>query len=311
MYTWVNHEDKDWLVQYQSALAANSDEGARHRTAKTIARFQCRNELVYSIRSVKKYAPWVRRIFVLTNCTLPAEVAADPRVTPVSHEAVFPDPAVLPVFNSRAIESNLHRIEELAEHFLYFNDDFFLCRPVEKGDFFDAQGNVYVFPSKHDMPDPEKADLSPFEHGALNTCRLVYQETGYMPAKRLHHAPYPVRRSTLVEIERKYPELLAQTREHKFRHNADIPLATSMHAYYSVAHGRGELRDFACRYVDIGDPAFLLLVLPLSPLRRGKYVSLCLNEREDMQYFPRLRDWYVQRLLEKMFGGPSTGAVRE
>ena len=42
----------------------------------------------------------------------------------------------LPVFNSRAIEINLHRIPGLAEQFVYFNDDMFITKPVTKEDFF-------------------------------------------------------------------------------------------------------------------------------------------------------------------------------
>jgi hypothetical protein len=301
VYTWVNHQDEHWQSLYQRACSDFPDSGSAHETAKTMARFQNRNELLYSIKSVKKYAPWVRYIYVVTNCELPPELASDVQVIGVTHEAIFPDVSVLPNFNSRAIESNLHRIEGLSEKFLYFNDDFFLCRPVRQDDFFTHDGKVCVFPSKHDMPYEKTGVMSPFEHGALNACRLVYEETGYVARKRLHHAPYALSRSTLDEIENKYRPLIDATRTHKFRHNDDIPLATSMHAYYCVAHDRGELRDIACRYVDIGDPLFLLLVHPFSPLRRGKYMVFCMNEITEIRSFPGIRDRIVARLLQAMF----------
>lgn len=302
VYTWVNHLDETWQALYDQACSTLQQSGPLHESANTLARFQNRNELLFSIKSVKKYAPWVRHIYVVSNCELPGELLSDKQVAWVRHEDIFPDPGVLPNFNSRAIESNLHRIEGLSQHFLYFNDDFFLCRPAHREDFFSDDGKVYVFPSKHDMPYDKEAVLSPFEHGALNACRLITEDTGYVPRKRLHHAPYALVRDTLYEIENRYKTLVDATRTHKFRDNTDIPLATSMHAYYSVALGRGELRDIPCRYVDIGDPLFLLLVHPLSPLRRGKYMIFCMNEITEIRHFPGLRDRFVARLLRKMFG---------
>jgi len=58
-----------------------------------------------------------------------------PKLNIVKHED-FLNKDYLPVFNSRAIEINLHRIPGLAEQFIYFNDDMFITKPVKKSDFF-------------------------------------------------------------------------------------------------------------------------------------------------------------------------------
>ena len=50
----------------------------------------------------------------------------------VPHSEIFPDTGDLPTFNSHAIEACLHRIPDLSENFLYFNDDVFLGRPRRK-----------------------------------------------------------------------------------------------------------------------------------------------------------------------------------
>lgn len=301
VYTWVNHEDDAWLKMYREASAAPMEIGSTHVTADNVARFQNRNELYYSIKSVKKYAPWVRHIYVVTNCQLTRGLAGEERIIRVGHEDIFPDPSVLPVFNSRAIEANLHRIPGLSENFLYFNDDFFLCKPVEKTDFFTLNGKAYLFPSKHDMPYAKTGTLSPFEHGALNACNLLIEDYGYKPVKRLHHAPYPLKRSTLYEIESRYENQIKETRTHKFRNNGDLPVATSLHAYYSLVNDYGEVREIASRYIDVGDPLFLLLVHSFSPLRRGKYMSCCINEITGIRFFSKLRDHLVERLMRKMF----------
>ena len=44
--------------------------------------------------------------------------------------------AYLPSYNSAAIELNLHRIEGLSEHFIYFNDDMFMIKDTQPSDFY-------------------------------------------------------------------------------------------------------------------------------------------------------------------------------
>jgi len=58
-----------------------------------------------------------------------------PKLHIVRHEDYIPE-EYLPTFNSHPIELNFHRIPNLAEHFVYFNDDTFLTAPVEPEDFF-------------------------------------------------------------------------------------------------------------------------------------------------------------------------------
>ena len=41
-----------------------------------------------------------------------------------------------PTFNPNTVALNLHRIPDLSEQFVYFNDDMFLTAPVQPRDFF-------------------------------------------------------------------------------------------------------------------------------------------------------------------------------
>ena len=72
------------------------------------------------------------------------------RSTLVDHAAILP-PDALPTFNSHAIESALHRVPDLAEHFVYLNDDFFLGRPLGPETFFSPAGlaAVWLLPQHH------------------------------------------------------------------------------------------------------------------------------------------------------------------
>lgn len=301
VYTWVNHKDLEWQQKYRRALREEVVPTDVHKSVYQLARFQNRNELFYSIKSVRKFAPWVRKIFIVTNCKLPEWAQCDSGIVNVSHEEIFLDPSVLPTFNSRAIEANLHRIPGIAERFIYFNDDVFLCCPVSERDFYSETGKAYLFPCKHDIPYTKKTGLRPMDYGALNACYLLIRDFQFTPQKKLHHAPFPLLKSTLIEIEKKYGELLMATSSHKFRDNSDLPLATTLHAYYSLVTGCGEMKSIFSRYIDIGDPLFVFLIHPFSPLRRGKYLSLCLNEVTSVKYFSGIRDVIVQKLLKVMF----------
>ncbi|TXS35253.1 stealth family protein, partial [Streptomyces sp. t39] len=132
VYTWVDGADPAWLRR----RAEFSGEGY-HAEAANAARYLSRDELRYSLRSLHMYAPWVRTVYLVTDDQTPSWLnTAVPGIEVVSHKDIFRSSAGLPTFNSHAIESQLHHIEGLSEHFLYFNDDVMLGNEVTPGDFF-------------------------------------------------------------------------------------------------------------------------------------------------------------------------------
>eukprot|EP00039_Didymoeca_costata_P011413 m.160069 g.160069 ORF g.160069 m.160069 type:complete len:1577 (-) comp15166_c0_seq2:5-4735(-) len=101
------------------------------------SRFQDNSELQYSLRSIEKFAPWVRQIFIVTNGQIPSWLNLDhPRLTVVTHEDIFENKSHLPVFSSPAIEANIHRIPGLSENFIYLNDDVMFGTPIWPDDFY-------------------------------------------------------------------------------------------------------------------------------------------------------------------------------
>ncbi len=112
----------------------------------TSNRFRDNQELKYSLRSVYKFAPWVRHIFIVTNGQVPSWLNTEhPRLTVVSHRDIFPNSSHLPTFSSPAIESHLHRIKGLADKFIYFNDDVMLGNTVWPDDFYTHANGQKVF----------------------------------------------------------------------------------------------------------------------------------------------------------------------
>lgn len=125
VYTWVDGNDPAWRRR-RSAY-----DGGYHAESANAARYISRDELRYSLRALEQNAPWVRHVHLVTDGQRPAWLNdSHPRLTVVDHSEIFADPAALPTFNSHAIESRLHHIKGLSEHFLYLNDDMFLGRPV-------------------------------------------------------------------------------------------------------------------------------------------------------------------------------------
>ncbi|XP_022336372.2 N-acetylglucosamine-1-phosphotransferase subunits alpha/beta-like [Crassostrea virginica] len=101
------------------------------------SRFEDNDELRYSLRSVEKYAPWVRHVFIVTNGQIPHWLDLEnPRVTIVTHEEIFPNKTHLPTFSSPAIEANIHRIPGLSKKFIYMNDDVMFGKEVWPEDFY-------------------------------------------------------------------------------------------------------------------------------------------------------------------------------
>ena len=59
----------------------------------------------------------------------------NPKLHIVNHKDYIPE-EFLPTFNANTIELNLHRIEGLADQFVYFNDDMFVTNYVKPAEFF-------------------------------------------------------------------------------------------------------------------------------------------------------------------------------
>ena len=131
VYTWVNGSDPDFIRQL------NKQDKSHSNTAEDTSesRFQDFNQLLYSLRSIEMYAPWIRRVYIVTNGQIPSWINLT-SVTMVNHKSIFTEPSHLPNFNSLAIETHLHEIPGLSENFIYFNDDFSLMSPTCPEDFW-------------------------------------------------------------------------------------------------------------------------------------------------------------------------------
>lgn len=127
--TWLDSSDPQWQEQY-----AYYKTGAKGDKGK--ARYREMNIFNYWFRAVERYAPWVNKVYLVTNGKFPDWIKKDnPKLVLVKHEDYMPK-EILPTFNSCAIELHFHRIKGLSEHFVYFNDDMILNGPVTPDYYF-------------------------------------------------------------------------------------------------------------------------------------------------------------------------------
>ena len=159
--TWVDDADPVWQEKKARYTQQEMSEG------NTAARYRDWDTLKYWFRGVEAFAPWVRRIYFVTDDQKPDWLNTEhPKLRWVKHREFIPE-EYLPTFNSVAIEWNLHRIEDLSEQFVYFNDDVFLIRETSPEDFF-VDGQACDFPT---LDFIRGDDL--FSHTMRNNAALV------------------------------------------------------------------------------------------------------------------------------------------
>ncbi len=243
---WVDGGDPAWQEQKKRYYRPTEN-----REDVSEARYRDWDELKYWFRGVEQFAPWVNRIFFVTNGQFPGWLNPDhEKLVWVKHEDFIPK-EYLPTFSVNPIELNLHRIEGLSEHFVYFNDDTFLILPVSEKDFF-KDG----LPCGLAIESPVTADTNDiFNHILLNNCALLnskYTRRDFHKnagSKRFplvdpkglitnaamgilrreaffgfayFHLPSPFLKSTLQEVWQDHEKELDEVCRHRFRSINDV-----------------------------------------------------------------------------------------
>lgn len=130
--TWVNMDDPQWQSEFSKY--SNNKNNTKNGVSK--ARFRDYGFLKYWFRGVEKFAPWVRTIHFVTSGQKPEWLDENnPKIHLVNHKDFIPA-EFLPTYNSVVIERYMYRIPGLAEHFVYFNDDFYIINNISPERFF-------------------------------------------------------------------------------------------------------------------------------------------------------------------------------
>ena len=299
---WVDGNDPEWRAEkskYDGKVVTTSNSEVRYRDW---------DNLQYWFRGVEKFAPWVNKIHFVTWGHLPEWLDTNnPKLNIVKHTDFIPE-EYLPTFSSHTIELNLHRIEGLAEQFVYFNDDMFLTAPVKPEDFFkngkpcDIAALDCIFFGKDSAGSFNGADITVINshfkkkrvlkrdwrkwYNLKNGIRSVVKTAllypwPWFPGLLYQHACNSFLKSTFSEVWAKEFELLDETCSHRFRKSGD--LNQWVMKFWQLAEGNFEVRSekFAyCYHVKESNFAKLLADIP-----SGKHSLLCINDTARTKYF--------------------------
>ncbi len=248
----------------------------------SISRFKQRDELRYTLRSIEKFAPFFRRIYLVTDGQVPAWLkAAHPRLHLVRHADFIPA-ASLPTFHSDAIQSHIWRISGIAEKFVLLDDDMCFLAPVSTADFYDTEGRVIVAADRRRV-QPRSTD--PTHRRAMATHAALTEKLGPLSYMRIAHGPYALTRELMADLWATLPDQLARLSHTPFRKADDIKVTS------------GAVQNLALRT----DRA---VALPASNI----YGYILLTSRTDFSRFiqvPRVvgsvaRFWMRRRMLKAL-----------
>ena len=131
--TWVDGSEPNYQRKLKEYLTNNNTINRQYLQA---------NEINLCVASIVKYAPFIRKIFIVTDKQSPSldsvkHIVSKEKIEIVDHEEIFRDNIeFLPTFNIRSIDALLFKIKDLSEKFIYFNDDMFLVKKTNPEDWF-------------------------------------------------------------------------------------------------------------------------------------------------------------------------------
>jgi len=278
VFTWVDGDDPEWKLQKQqfSGHVPETSEGAARGHAEE--RFRNRDELKYALRSIELFAPFIRNIYLVTCGQRPSWLNEfSERLIVVSHEEIYANPAVLPTFNSSGIETQLHHIDGLSEHFLYFNDDFMLTDFCTPSDFFHPNGTMKYFPSEARAVDDDIDDTrEEYLIADGNAIKLMRRDLGKHGRFIMQHCPYPSRRSFLYELENLYREEFDRCAANRFRSKDDLRPIAFMQYHFAFARGLALPGTLSHRYLALYKPTIGEQFNGVMKTR--KYKTICIND---------------------------------
>lgn len=315
--TWVDGNDPTWQTERaryraedrETELAAWNDAPSRYRDWDLLR---------FWFRGVEKFAPWVRKVHFVTCGQIPDWLdTSNPKLSIVNHKDFIPK-EYLPTFSSHTIELNLHRIKDLAEHFVYFNDDMYLTKPVEPKDFFihglpcdtavllpvtmEQNGiraeinDLYVinrnFEKRRVIRQKPRNWFSP------KYSRLLLRTFCMMPFRLfsgfyITHLPNSYYKATFEKVWQKETKILEQTCRHRFRTSTDVN--QWLMEYWQLCENQ-----FCPRSQNVGrlyEGEMQLKEVP-TVVRQKKYKMICINDSNDLTDFEQTKKSIAEAFAE-------------
>lgn len=303
--TWVDMNDPKWQADFSkySGRKENTKNGVSE------ARFRDNGFLRYWFRGVEKFAPWVRRIHFVTSGQKPEWLdESNPKINLVNHKDYIPE-EFLPTYNSVVIERYIHRIPGLADHFVYFNDDFYIINTIAPTRFFRngmpcdiaaflynpswsqwykrIKNNLKVINRHFDKREVMRRDRDKWFHksyGSKARWNYLLKPYGKFITLRTPHNAQPYLKSTFEEVWAVAGKELTETSVNRFRALND--LTPELFRTWQICRGNFEPYN---TYSDT--KMFPLMVRPRQAVRaiyNQSYSLICLNDNVHIRNYDRV-----------------------
>ena len=125
-----------------------NDEKLKRNYLEQFDKDKQNNELKYSLRSIFKNIPWIRKIFII----MPNEkIDFLKNQEEIKEKIVYIKDSELLGFDSSsppAFQFNIHKLKQynLSENFILMDDDYFIGQPLKKSDlFYELKGKIYPY----------------------------------------------------------------------------------------------------------------------------------------------------------------------
>lgn len=257
VYLWVNGNDSKWRDKKNKFTGINSqDEGKDGKYGKE--RFSDNDELRHNLRAVERFAPWIHKIFIVTDNQIPEWLdISNSKIEIVNQNEILP-PESLPTFNSVIIEHHLHKIPGLSEFFLYANDDMFINKSVSEKDFFTDEGLPIVrlnrrlfrkFWVSHRLKS-KKHPLDNYNLTIHKAALLVEKKFGKYIGHKPHHNIDSYRKSQYSHTRELFKDEIDKTVTNHLRNENDIQRA--IYTFAPLLEGKakkkfvGKSESFRC-----------------------------------------------------------------
>ena len=229
VYTWVNSKDPSWIeLKNKNKMKMKKFDDSKQRYINTNGPA---DELMLSVRSVRKYLPWIDNIYVVTMRpqSLPKDFVKKYNIKIVHHDEIFTDKSVLPTFNSKAIESQLYNIKDLHNNFIYFNDDMYINKPMKVDDFFIDNKPIFRYKKKETFAFKIFSRLIKNSYKqSFHTLSNIYNKELLDTIKNKYlvpiHHPLPITKNIVQQTKKQFPTKWKNIQNNKFRSVQIIPL---------------------------------------------------------------------------------------
>lgn len=293
--TWVDMGDPSW----QEEFARYSNVRQEEKNGVSEARFRDAGLLRYWFRGVENFAPWVRKIHFVTSGQKPSWLdTSNPKLHLVDHRDFIPR-EFLPTYNSVVIERYMHRIPGLADHFVYFNDDFHIINHISPERFFlnglprdiavfqynpswsqwyrRIKNNIRLINRHFDKREVLRRDHDKWfnpGYGGKDFMNRLLQPYGKFITLRTPHNAQPYLKSTFKEVWEAEGEELTATSVNRFRASDDY--TPELFRTWQICRGNFE------PYNTYSDTKMFPLMIKsgkaIEAIREQRYSLVCLND---------------------------------